>query len=333
MCTFGGCWHERSAQQARGQQCCGAARPGAMRVTPQLVMPILDQAVRIDDGSGMSHHRRTVRLIKVFLLAHPLDPYRHARQCVREQRRIGGGIIGAVVAIAARTFDVDTANGFFEACGAFPRSRPDPETRLECGSIPSRLLGQTVPAHKRDRWTMTLIGAREFCLERARTGASNGRSLVDHHGILGLEPHQIRCQLFLCRKQRLLLPTREASPGGAWPALPEILPARRRQGSRHRVSPRARPACATPQPCQHQKLRAATRRAHDSRVDHSRQAHVLNIRRAARHLGRNVDARQRLTHLSEPVGWRQQWKWAALRRAGCCPRPAAHTSWTGHRRP
>ena len=40
-------------------------------------------------------------------------------------------------------------------------------------------------------------------------------------------------------------------------------------------------------------LRTVARRAHDSRVQHSREAHVLHVDAAARQLARNVDPRLR----------------------------------------
>ena len=43
----------------------------------------------------------------MLLLAHPLHANRHAGQRARDQRGVGGGIVGAVVAVASGSLDMD----------------------------------------------------------------------------------------------------------------------------------------------------------------------------------------------------------------------------------
>ncbi len=67
-----------------------------------VMLPLPSSAAR-----ARRHHRRAERLPRVLLLAHPLHAHRPSGQRAREQRRVGGGIVRGVVAVAARAFDVD----------------------------------------------------------------------------------------------------------------------------------------------------------------------------------------------------------------------------------
>ena len=64
----------------------------------------------VSAARALRQHRRAVRLPGVLLLAHPLQPHRPAGQRHRQQRRVGRGIVGAVMAVAARALDMDAAD-------------------------------------------------------------------------------------------------------------------------------------------------------------------------------------------------------------------------------
>ena len=81
-----------------------------MRVAPDGVIPIDDPAARIHRRAHLADHRGTVRLPAMLLLAHPLHANGPARQRARNQSRVGGCVIGAVVSVTPGPFHVDTAH-------------------------------------------------------------------------------------------------------------------------------------------------------------------------------------------------------------------------------
>ena len=99
-----------AARDARPAADCrpGPAASNACCSTP--CTPSRRSGRPVQRGARPGHHRRAVRLPGVLVLAHPLHAHRPAGQRQREQRRIGRGIVGAVVAIAARALDVDAAH-------------------------------------------------------------------------------------------------------------------------------------------------------------------------------------------------------------------------------
>ena len=88
----------------------GAFRPHRMGVAPQFVLPVGDMAVGIQRRLDAHRHRRAIRLPGEFVIAHPLQPHRFVGDRAGEQRRIERDVIGAVLAVAARTFDMDATD-------------------------------------------------------------------------------------------------------------------------------------------------------------------------------------------------------------------------------
>ena len=101
----------RLRKRLRQGLCCnqraGAAEPHGMSVAPDGVIPIDDPAARIHRGAHLADHRGTIRLPAMLLLAHPLHANGPARQRARNQSRVGGCVIGAVVPVTARPFHMD----------------------------------------------------------------------------------------------------------------------------------------------------------------------------------------------------------------------------------
>ncbi len=107
---FGRRHGERICHVLGRQHRSGAARPHRMGVAPDLEIPVGDGAVAIERRLQLRHHRRPERLPGVLLLAHPLHAHGHAGQFARDQRGVGRGIVGAVMAVTAGAFDMDAAN-------------------------------------------------------------------------------------------------------------------------------------------------------------------------------------------------------------------------------
>ena len=121
----------------RRQHRSGAARPHRMGVAPDLEIPVGDLAVAVERRLQLRHHRRAERLPGVLLLAHPLHANGHAGQRARDQRGVGRGIVGAIMAVAAGAFDMDQANACRRHAQHFG-DRPDGRDRRPAyGSTPS----------------------------------------------------------------------------------------------------------------------------------------------------------------------------------------------------
>ena len=65
---------------------------------------------RVQRGLHLGHHRRPQRLPAVLLVAHPLHAHRLARHGAGDQRGVGRGVVGAVMAVAAGALDMDAAH-------------------------------------------------------------------------------------------------------------------------------------------------------------------------------------------------------------------------------
>ena len=72
-----------------------------MRRRPKLEVPVKHIAVGIDSGLGLDHHGRAVGFPLVLLGSRVLELDGFARHRGGEKRRVGGGVVGHVVAIAA----------------------------------------------------------------------------------------------------------------------------------------------------------------------------------------------------------------------------------------
>ena len=86
----------------------GAERPWptAVGVAEQLVLPGTDPAGRVEACVESNRHRRAERFPAVLVGALPDDGDRRARLGEGDERSVEGGVVGAVVPIAAGTFDV-----------------------------------------------------------------------------------------------------------------------------------------------------------------------------------------------------------------------------------
>jgi hypothetical protein len=73
-------------------------------VAPELVLPGHDAAGGVELRLQIERHGRAVGLPRELILAHPLQLHRPAVRGTREQRRVEGRVVGAVVAVAARAF-------------------------------------------------------------------------------------------------------------------------------------------------------------------------------------------------------------------------------------
>lgn len=96
----------------RGKERTGAAWAHRMGIAPHLELPFRDPPLGINRCLESRHHGWAKRFPGMLLLTHPLKTYRVSRQGAGNQRGIGGGIVGAIVTVASRAFDVNEANPF-----------------------------------------------------------------------------------------------------------------------------------------------------------------------------------------------------------------------------
>jgi len=75
----------------------------------------------VERGFEFRDHRRSVRLPGVLCSAHPIAREPACGQCARDQRRVGRRIVGAIVAITSRTFDMDATHVRGRHLQHFPR--------------------------------------------------------------------------------------------------------------------------------------------------------------------------------------------------------------------
>ena len=81
-----------------------------MRIAPDIEMPVGDLTIAVERGLEFRYHRRAERLPGMFLFAHPLHANGAAGQCTGDQSGVCRGIVGTIMSIAARAFDVDAAH-------------------------------------------------------------------------------------------------------------------------------------------------------------------------------------------------------------------------------
>ena len=110
----------------------------------------------------------------MLLLAHPLHAHRPAGKADGDQRRIGGGVVGAVVAVAARAFHVDAAHLLGRQAEHLGDRAAQRDRRPGCASRPSAaVLEQRDGAGRADR-AVHLVGTAVGRLELGR--ATGGRA-------------------------------------------------------------------------------------------------------------------------------------------------------------
>src|SRR5215467_9260694 len=92
----------RVGQGLGGEQIAATARPARVPPAPDLGRPVGRASRSTDHGLRGYHHRRADRLKAEFLLTPPPHADRLTGLVKADDCRVGGSIIGAVVAIAAR---------------------------------------------------------------------------------------------------------------------------------------------------------------------------------------------------------------------------------------
>ena len=100
----------RIGQRLGREQAGAAAGPALMRAAPDFGRPIHRMAGGVERGAHLDHHRRAHRLEREFLLPPPAHADRTAGQAQRDHCRIGGRVVGAIMAVAARPLNVAHRN-------------------------------------------------------------------------------------------------------------------------------------------------------------------------------------------------------------------------------
>ena len=271
---------------AASNGCCSRPRNSSRRY----------RAVAVERRLQLRHHRRAERLPGVLLLAHPLHADRHAGQRARDQRRVGRGIVGAVMAVAAGAFDMDAANARRRHAQHFGDALRDRDRRLACGSRPSWRRRRIAPPRRTARssrapdraayrWPRWSFGRRpRDCFAAKMVMSCDGR------------PVRTRGRSSCFGRLRGLLPFRRSRQRGHRLDRLEFLVGD--DGEEIAVANHLDDAgqffdrrCVAVR-----QLRAIARRPHHARMHHAGQPHVLHIGRAAGDLGRDIDARYRLAH-------------------------------------
>ena len=246
---------------------------------------------RVERRARAGHHRRAVRLPCVLVLAHPLHAHRLPGQRARQQRGVGGDVVGAVVAVAARAFDVDAAH-------------PVGRHLQQLGQRSAQRIDALAVGPDRVAAAVLLRRPRRTGRSRRASGRAGGRS----RRVGGLRrPPCCRAPsidvVARRRRQQRLVDVRPVAAGWALPASARTAPApapRRWPGIRARAmtarklpsrttfsTPGMAAAAATSRPSS---CACVARRTHDARMHHAGRPHVLHVGRAAGDLGGNVDA-------------------------------------------
>ncbi len=93
------------------EQMVAAARAAVVIAAPDFLGPVGRFAVLVEQRAHLDHHRRALRLVDEFFLAAPAHADRYARLLHGDDGGVGGGIVRAVMAIAARCLHVLNENG------------------------------------------------------------------------------------------------------------------------------------------------------------------------------------------------------------------------------
>ena len=107
---------DAAGRQASRRPACPRASPPRGHTVPaaplrdeEFGVPGRDVAGRVERGAQVDQRRRPFRIPAVLVGARPLHAHRLA-DGLGEQRRIGGGVLVAVAAVAARAVDIDAAH-------------------------------------------------------------------------------------------------------------------------------------------------------------------------------------------------------------------------------
>ena len=96
----------RIGQGDRAEQHAAGARAVVMRRAPDFLRPVDRLAGVVEQRLHLDHHGRRLRLVDEFLLAPPAHADRLARHLHGDDGGVGRGIVGAVMAVAARALHV-----------------------------------------------------------------------------------------------------------------------------------------------------------------------------------------------------------------------------------
>ena len=96
----------RIGQGDRAEQHAAGAGPVVVRRAPDFLRPVDRLAGVVEEGLHLDDHGRRFRLVDEFLLAPPAHADRLARHLHGDDGGVGRGIVGAVVAVAARALHV-----------------------------------------------------------------------------------------------------------------------------------------------------------------------------------------------------------------------------------
>ena len=270
----------------------GIARPHVMALAPDVEGPA-DHAAAGDGPLDLHGHGGAVRLPLELVVTHPLQPHRPPIDGARQHGGVEGSVVGAVVTVAAGAFGVDAADVArlqTERPGDGGTQRKD---ALAVG--PDRELAVLELGHRaggRDRG-MRLIGPMVRRLEHL--GADrHGRVLLADHPVLAAQGHELLVHLRRIGQLGAARPLGELDQHK--PRIDGLLLAPRhhaekaavahhRDDSRHGLDPGLVEAVEPG---------AIAWRPHHAAMHHARKAQVLHKGGAARHLGRDVDARRGL---------------------------------------
>ena len=100
-----------------------------MAAAPDLCRPIGRAVIGIEGRRDAHDHRRADRLEPKLVVAPPAHPHRPPGPAHRDHRRVGRGVVGAIVAIAARPLDMlhrDRRRVEREGAGECRAQRVDP---------------------------------------------------------------------------------------------------------------------------------------------------------------------------------------------------------------
>ena len=90
-------------QERRTIRSAGSA---AVSIAPEFVLPIDDIPAGVESCAQAQGHRRAAGSPHKFVVSHPLHLYRAAARRSGEQGGVKRGIVGAVVPVATRSFDM-----------------------------------------------------------------------------------------------------------------------------------------------------------------------------------------------------------------------------------
>src|SRR6185437_16271469 len=82
-----------------GEQVGAAAGTAVVCAAPDLCRPVGRRAIGIDERAHFDDHRAGLRLVDELLLASPAYAHRRARRLHGDDGGVGGGVVGAVMAV------------------------------------------------------------------------------------------------------------------------------------------------------------------------------------------------------------------------------------------